>query len=448
MANNLKASLNNYTGGGLYGGAEGRRSHKYLILAVLVLGAFPLTVLANLPSFYGESFARQGQKWADATPRVKRPQHELDVSRYDGLYERQIAEFESQQGPYANTLAEPLLGLGRILASRGDYEQAAGLYRRALHIQRLNDGLYSELQAPIVRALLDAVRDMGDLNELDHRYDYFFRLYGSGRPPYTEIRKRAALEYLRWQREALRLKIDTQGSKRLLKVYRLNETLLESREIDGFDSGEELWQLTMGQIRNLYLIQSRVAPLVVISSNGSLLQAMSPQDGDIDFDQRQLQTIQRNALARGTAILEQFISMESQGQARGMLELADWHQWNGSYRVASKYYTNVLKLLVDSGEEELLKAWFGEPVELPDNGAFWQPGEIEKGNRRVFATATYDVSSRGRAKNISVTTQREEDKNRAIKFRRELGKTRFRPRYHNGEAVSGSTLQRKYEVYE
>ena len=412
------------------------------------MGTFPLTVLANLPSFYGESFARQGHKWLDATPRVKLAQRELGSSSFDGLYERQIAEFESQEGPYANTLAEPLLGLGRILASRGDYEQAVELYRRALHIQRLNEGLYSELQAPTVRALLDSIRDMGDLKELDHRYDYFFRLYGSGRPPYTEIRKRSALEYLRWQREALRLNIDARDSKRLLRAYGLNETLLESRGIDGYGSGEELWQLTVGQIRNLYLIVSRVTPAVVISRNGSLLQAMSAREGEIDFDQRQLEAILRNALARGTAILEQFISLESQGQARGMLELADWHQWNGSYRVARKYYTNVVNMLVNSGEEELLKTWFDEPVELPDNGAFWQPEKIEEDKMRVFATATYDVTARGRAKNILVTTQRKEDKNRAIKLKRELRKTRFRPRYHNGEAVPSSTLQREYELYE
>jgi tetratricopeptide (TPR) repeat protein len=412
------------------------------------MGAFPLTVLANLPSFYGETFARQGHQWPDATPRVKLVQRERGISRYDGLYERQIAEFESLQGPYANALAEPLFGLGRILASRGDYEQAVGLYRRALHIQRLNDGLYSELQAPIVRALLDSIRDMGDLKELDHRYDYFFRLYGSGRPPYTEIRKRSALEYLRWQREALRLKIDARDSKRLLRVYRLNETLLEARDIDRHERGEELWQLTVGQIRNLYLIVSRVTPAVVISSNGRQLHTMSVRDPEIDFDQRQLETIQRNALGRGTAILEQFISLESPGQARGMLELADWHQWNGSHRLARKYYTNVVTMLLNSGEDELLKTWFGEPVELPDNGAFWQPQKIDEDKTRVFATATYDVSPRGRAKNISVTTQREEDKNRAIKFRRELGKIRFRPRYDNGEAVASSTLQREYELYE
>ena len=153
------------------------------------------------------------------------------------------------------------------------------------------------------------------------------------------------------------------------------------------------------------------------------------------------------SLYRYSQVLESFIALESQWQTRGVLELADWHQWNGSYRLASKYYASVVKQLLNSGEERLLQVWFGEPVELPDNGAFWQPPLKEKNEVPVIATATFDVTSRGRAKNISVTTQRKEDKGRAIKFRRELGETRFRPRFHNAEAVPSLTLQRDYELY-
>ena len=43
---------------------------------------------------------------------------------------------------------------------------------------------------------------VGDLEALDDRYYYFFRLYRSEQPPCTALRKRASLGYLRWQRAA------------------------------------------------------------------------------------------------------------------------------------------------------------------------------------------------------------------------------------------------------
>ena len=156
-----------------------------------------------------------GQDWTDVRPPAVESLSIVEQEDPGKAFQLQMDEFESKDGPYADGLAEPLLGLGRHYARRGDYEQALQLYRRALHIVRLNDGLYSKRQVPVVRELLDTVRLSGDLQALDDRYDYFFRLYGRGQAPYTDIRVRAALEYLRWQREALRLGIDNNGNRRL-----------------------------------------------------------------------------------------------------------------------------------------------------------------------------------------------------------------------------------------
>jgi tetratricopeptide (TPR) repeat protein len=425
------------------------------------LAVFSQAVLAELPSFYGENFARRGSEWSDASARKPQstPQNLLSTSK--DAYQRQISDFESLGGPYADTLAEPLLGLGRYYAGRGDYDHAVGLFRRALHVVRLNDGLYSEVQAPIVRELLDTIRDKGDLRALDDRYNYFFRLYGNGQPPHTEIRMRASLEYLRWQREALRLGIDGRDNRRLLKAYTLSESLLGSGGLYGYNAAEDQWMLSLGQIRNLYLLQSRVSPRIVVSSKGSLFQAVAAQEGELDFEQRHLESIQRNAQERGRQVLEQFLavspatvtddhlaSAEPSMQARALLELGDWHQWNGSYRRASGYYARVEQILSEAGEGELWQSWFGSPVELPDNGAFWQPPAIVEGGERVLVKATYDVSARGRITNISVENASPEDRGKAYGFRRELGRTRFRPRYENGQAVATGQLQREYELYD
>ena len=211
-------------------------------MRILLLGLFAQqhSAIAETPALYGQEYYRLGQSWEDGHPRrlprsLQRglprslPEPRRDNSDGDeSAYIQQLQLQELSAGPYSDALAEPLASLGRHYRERGEYGEALGYYRRALHIVRVNDGLYSERQIPLVRDLLDTYRLAGDLQELDERYEYFFRLYGNGEPPYTELRLRASLEFLRWQREALRIDLDGDGKNRLLKLYQLNEHILET----------------------------------------------------------------------------------------------------------------------------------------------------------------------------------------------------------------------------
>lgn len=453
--------LNNYTRTG--GGSEGVGLLPRFVLCFFILSLLPVSrsTCADLPEFYGEKFARMGQGWADVRP----PKVELlPVSESENpsrSFQLQLDEFESKAGPYADSLAEPLLGLGRYYTQRGDYEKALELYRRALHIVRLNDGLYSRRQAPVVRELLDTVRLSGDLQSLDDRYDYFFRLYGRGQPPYTDIRVRAALEYLRWQREALRLGIDTGESRRLLDLYALNEDMLDVALGSISFTLEDRWKLSLGQIRNLYLLQSKVKPPIEIigSKSNAAMQPMSGQDLEMDFTQRHLQTLRRNAFRAGRTVLDNYLAsirVVEGGQqagrvmelrARAMLELADWYQWNGSYSSAAEYYSGVVEMLIAADRAELVQQWFSDPVELPDNGAFWQPSPNREGAQQIIVSANYDVSARGHVRNINAQAQHEDGVKKVYRFKRKLAATRFRPRFENGQAVATRTLSREYVLY-
>ncbi len=186
---------------------------QFLGLVCVIL--LPLPAPAGTPAPYGEYFVRLGQSWQDAgrlaaPPPLAAPEAaELDSARY----ERELGQLEDSGGPYAEALAEPLADMARLLRRSGDLAGAQQAYQRALHVVRINEGLYSERQVPILRELFDIYRMTGDMAMLDGRYDYFFRLYGSGQPPYTPVRLGAGLEYLRWQREALRLGLDAPGHR-------------------------------------------------------------------------------------------------------------------------------------------------------------------------------------------------------------------------------------------
>jgi hypothetical protein len=420
--------------------------HSTCTLLLLLLAA--PTVWAGKYA-YGEAFVRVGQSWADGGPVQK--QSGSQATQDDGQYQRQVDQLEGAGGPYADALAEPLTGLGRQYRQQGDMEQAKRLYRRALHVVRVNDGLYSERQMPILRELLDAYRVSGEMEALDNRYDYYFRLYGNGQPPYTDVRLRAALAYLRWQREAVRLELDEEASRRLLALYHLNNELLQAVAAEPSVALQRYRDLVLSQMRNLYLLEDRFAPTVRNAGLATSAPIFAEEWDQKDFDKKRLELIQRGALSQGAGMLQALIDRTVAAGARtelaGLhLELGDWYQWHGKDRQAAEQYQQVVQLLSQEDRPDLLQQWLGQPRELPDNGAFWQSRPDREGDRQVVVSVRYDVSARGRASNLQAGVADPADEGLASRLKRKLSQIRFRPRWVSGAAEAVSQVQRDYQL--
>ena len=425
--------------------------------AAWLLGLLLLAVL-YMPSClagkyaYGEQIVRVGKSWPDAAPpRIEFANGTADLAPGDGAYWQQLAALEEEGGPYSDGLAEPLVSLGRYHRHNGDLQQAMLLYRRALHVVRINDGLYSERQAPILQAILETYRVSGDLQALDARYDYYFRLYGNGKPPYTDLRLRATLAYLRWQREALRLEIDGQEDGRLFDLYQLNKDVLESVSADPAVSLASYRELVFSQLRNLYILEDRYAPTIENMGVAPPLPIISNEWNQEDFTRRRMETIQRGALSQGVGLLEDLIQRsgatgETTQLARAHLELGDWYQWHGKQGRSAEQYRQVVQLLQAENMPGLLEQWLGQPVELPDNGAFWQPAPAPGSEPRAVVTARYEVSRRGRVRNLQTEVTGGGDARLAARVKRKLSHIRFRPRWVAGAAEAVTVVQRDYEL--
>jgi len=421
-----------------------------LLLAGVLLAAMPAWAGKRA---YGETFVRVGQSWADGGA-IQNPGEAHSGSRGaddDSHYQRQVAELEEREGPYSDSLAEPLAGLGRYYRRSGDMEQALRLYRRALHVVRINEGLYSERQIPILRELLDAYRATGEIELLDDRYDYYFRLYGNGQPPYTDVRLRAALGYLRWQREAVRLGIDEDSSRRLLALYQLNDELLSEVAADPAVPLALYRDLVQSQLRNLYLLEDRFAPALQKVGAAPATPLFASDWSQEDFHKKRLETLQRDSLSRGSELLQDVIDRSaaaagSDELASLHLELGDWYQWHGKDKRAAEQYLQVVQLLSKPDQSDLLQRWLGQPVELPDNGAFWQPRPGASGEPPAVVSLRYDVSATGRVSNVETVASDSEKTSLATRLKRKLRQTRFRPRWISGVAEPASQIQRDYAL--
>jgi len=412
--------------------------------AALILLAFFLLLLsksgqAHFPAFYGKKFVRaeplrQGEEPRDETA-SSAPVDEADADSF----EQQVDALELIGGPYANSVVDPLSSLGRIYRDRGDYLQAEEFYKRALHIVRVNDGLYSERQIPLVRGLLNVHRAAGDMKALDDRYHYFFNLYGGGKPPYTSLRRRASLEYLRWQRAAHVSRLDGGGNRRLVELYLLNKEMLKA--VAKTPDMEPSWyrELVLSQIRNLYLLLGNKHPGENFDEPG----LDTPVEHKMAMLQRTGITVGRNLLQ---GLIEQSQQLDPIERASLYLELGDWFQWNNMPHNAEEEYVIVEQILLEAGEVGLLDQWLSAPIELPDNDAFRHPSQAPIDITPVVATVHFDISAKGQLTNVEVSTKEPDDETVGWHIKRMLKDTHFRPRFVSGHAESVEKLTRQYQL--
>jgi len=400
---------------------------------------------------YGEDFAREGESWAEGEPPALLPPPpdaaEAPTDATLGALQARLEALEAAGGPYAGGLDEPLAALGRALAARGRYGEAVAAYRRALHVLRVNDGLYGEAQKPLLAALLSLYRAAGDYATLDEQYPWFFRVYGNGQPPLTGLRLEAALAYQRWQREALRRNLGD-GSRRLLALLDLGEALLERVEAKPGASWGARRDLALAQLANLYLVAERVAPP---PEDYPGLRTVDPyRRNDLfsgDPQQDRLQAVRRTAEAEGRRLLEDVAAAAPDAVARAgvLVALGDWQQWHGRERAAREAWQGARDALVKAGEAARVEALFGSPRELPDNGVFWQPPAPDPDSPRSLVEARFEVDALGRARAVEARTVAGRE-SAYIGVVRALRRLRFRPRFEGGEPVATS-VQRRYEVY-
>ncbi len=416
-----------------------------------------LAILWIAPSWgagypYGQYILRAGDTVSDSPPPLAGP---VQAAGDAAPVEARLLELEEGGGPYSGDLAEVLAELAAHYRGRGDSEEALRLYRRALHVVRINEGLYSERQAPLVRAELDIYRERGHFAALDERYDYYFRLFGGGRPPLTEVRLRAALGYLRWQREALRLGLPTRPERRLLDLVQLNGQMLDNATASAGLPAQARARLALSQLNNLYLVQDMV-PLVERDPFQATAFAApgSRQDpAQQDFVQRRGQNLRSVAYAQGVDLLQGLIAgwpvAEDVEQLAALhLALGDWHQWHDKWHSAAPHYQAVERLLRENGRRDTLDRWLGAPVELPASGVFnglpEQP--LDAADAAPAVTLSYDVDRRGRARNIATVALAPDQENAGMRVVRALREVRFRPRWRGGAAQDSTGLLREYRL--
>jgi len=206
---------------------------------------------------------------------------EAELSRELTLRRQAIDEMQGSQGIYAPQLQEAYGDLAALYVELEDFESAIVIYSDALQISRINTGLFSDQQLPIIASLIDSNiqlrnwQETDDLHEL--RYHISSRLYELGELNYLE----AAESYGEWKLRLLQQNLldlnyraYSRNAEDLSDFY---ERLLENLELQTDTRPESLIGIISGKSATDIVLARAIASTPYTAFEGTVSRYLNQQ---------------------------------------------------------------------------------------------------------------------------------------------------------------------------
>ncbi|MCZ6831332.1 MAG: tetratricopeptide repeat protein [Gammaproteobacteria bacterium] len=362
-------------------------------------------------------------------------------------YQFYIADLEGRHGAYAPGLSEQLLGLGSVYQEQGLYQEAIKIFKRAVHLSRISNGLHSAEQIPILQRLISALVSSGDYEKADERQYYLYRvqrqLYQSDAPQMSK----AMMDRANWERQAYYLSVGDTAFSRLLAMWELYRRVLSNiAETEGSYSLQLLQPLN-GLLETQYLIAryNGEAPGGIQFGSGA------PESS---AEKNRFAMVRLSNYKQGQAVIAAIRevhlfneSEESPLAAESLLALGDWRQYHGKREAAGEAYLQAWdELAVMENSEQLLAQHFGQPQLLPTT-ADAHLDLAPPANIKGYAEVSYSVNQRGRVKALELVSNEPVEAHpnaEPTRLLRRIKAKKFRPRYENREPVTTENLVKSY----
>ena len=326
-----------------------------------------LTAYGVIPSAFASQEANPEVDDAEAAPIVIDMAAPLETQRLPppapepsalGVYRTYIQSMEASAGAFAPGLTEQLLGLGLNLQALNRHEEAEAVLNRGVHVSRVQSGLYSADQIPLLRAEIRSL---------------------------TPASIAALLDQAAWAEQAWDLRVGEQETHpehlaRSWEYYRLAYN--QSSHLFGEKSLALLKPLE-GMLRLQYDFAS--------------LQRDNTSSKAFDSNNYRQSTAVAGVYRRGEAVLYTIYGLKrvngaSAGeQAHDLARLGDWAWWMGRRTNAYDYYEQAWRRITPPPEPP------PDTNETADTGATTESGDTalpaEDGNQIIAAAAESAVTS-------------------------------------------------------
>ncbi len=357
-------------------------------------------------------------------------------------YRDEISALEQAGGAYSAGLMEPLLELGLALQQVDQHAEAIRILKRGVHLARVNEGLYSERQLALIEAEIRSHMALGDFEAADDRYRYLYRV--QQRTLTDTGRSLAFMRQARWQRRAFELGLDENGFERLLRMWNLYRLALsELAETEG-DTSPNLLPPLYGMLRAQYLISG---------FDGSDPTGLSADPFDPRVDEGRLIAFRSQSYKQGGSVIRAIYDVQQaqpgagpREHAEALLLLGDWRLWHGKQDDALQAYADALAELARLDDaEQALAEFLAEPAALPAlEGIRPLPAPVPP--EAADLLVEFEVDQRGRVRDLDRIDDTEGNEAIAIRLLRKLRRTRFRPRFADGQPVPTTGIVWAYDT--
>ncbi len=303
-----------------------------------------------------------------------------------GVYRSYIQSMEASGGAFVSGLTEQLLGLGLNLQALDRHVEAAAVLKRGVHVSRVQSGLYSADQIPLLRAEIRSLTALQRFDEVDEHQRYLARVESEALGG-SAASIAALLDQGAWAEQAWELKLGEQEAhvEHLARSWDYY-LVAYNRSVKLYgEQSPELLKSLEGMLR----LQYRFADLQRQSASQSAF-------GNSNFRQT---PAMGGAFRRGEAVLAAIYGLKlhngsSAGeQASDLTRLGDWAWWMGKRSNARKYYAQAWRRVTppppDTQEEPVPTA---DETEAPSALAkgFSLTGVAQNGTEVTDDTVTPD----------------------------------------------------------
>jgi tetratricopeptide (TPR) repeat protein len=374
-------------------------------------------------------------------------------------YREAIADLQRKQGEYALPLGEQLLGLGHALQEQGRLDEALETFEASRHVMRVNLGLHSIEQVPVLKAMFSVYAAQGDIDNAHASQEALFNLRvrhhgGQDKPEAVN----ALLDWADWN-VTLYMLLDPQPSLEAssMPYNRFNDPRLELAYNTYTSALQTLQQHAQpGDIR-LVMTERKLAALNFITDQklqdtyGKALLASTASTGGFDpsGDARVNASTARfydgdSALRRAIAHSEQQPERRNDEVAARMVELGDWYLLFDRRAAALDLYRDALQFmranrLPQEDVERIMSS--GMPVPTPD-AAYHVPADANDFDG--FLDVEFELTQFGMATHPRVIASSTEDRRIERELLREIRDCKFRPKFVADSPVKGEKIQLRY----
>ena len=358
------------------------------------------------------------------------------LSQSIAQYEKSVTEREAIGGAYDIQLSEQFVSLATAYNKAGRHSEAEDAFKSALHINRVNNGIYSLSQEPMLRGIIESLHARGLTTEAG---DYLgqlnllhFKAYGEDDPRLLPILEETGLWHLAIYEQTRKLRQDLPHLSAAHSYFDTAITMAARHHATAQQQASllRLFANTNYQMA-LHYTRYQSLPEEDLFARQSW-SAWEPADtsGRLRYD------YYKNGRDALTQTLQ--FSNDPGQTAQAYADLGDWYFLFGRRNSATEAYQRAHEIVTQSDNTQLAEEIFYSPVILPT----FRVRTNDEQQELAWAKVTMDITHKGLATNISVTEHSPASDFTAVEnyARENLPHLKFRPRYENGALVTARNV--------